>query len=47
MGLEVSTVELTSIINDAYEERAQVDVFYADISIAFDVVNQMSSINKN
>lgn len=39
-------LELSTVINDAFDEKAQVDVFYADISKAFDAVNQPLLIRK-
>lgn len=39
-------MEMTLYINSAYEDHSQVDVFYGDISKAFDKVNQSNMIRK-
>lgn len=39
-NISTNLMELSTVINDAFENKAQVDVFYADISKAFDAVNQ-------
>lgn len=45
-NISTNLMEMSTIINEAFEERAQVDIFYADISKAFDAVNQMLLIRK-
>lgn len=45
-NIETNLMELSVQITDAFETRSQVDVFYADISKAFDAVDQSLLIRK-
>lgn len=45
-NIETNLLELTTRIHDAFESNAQLDVFYADISRAFDSVNPDLLIRK-
>lgn len=45
-NIETNLLELSTLIHDTFEKGAQLDVFYADISKAFDTVNQSLLIRK-
>lgn len=45
-NIETNLMEFSTMIYDAFEKGAQVDMFYADISKAFDTVNQSQLIRK-
>lgn len=45
-NISTNLIELTTFIHQAFEEKAQVDVFYADIRKAFDSVNHNKLIQK-
>lgn len=45
-NIDTNLMEFTTVINNAYEKRSQLDVFYADISKAFDTVDQSLLIRK-
>lgn len=45
-NIETNLMELTVCANNAFEQNAQLDVFYADISKAFDTVDRPLLIRK-
>lgn len=45
-NIETNLMEMTTMAHDAFESKAQLDVFYADISKAFDTVNPIKLIKK-
>lgn len=45
-NIDTNLMEFSVAINDAFEKNSQLDVFYADISKAFDTVNQHLLIRK-
>lgn len=45
-NIETNLMEMTTIAHEAFESKAQFDVFYADISKAFDTVNPIKLIKK-
>lgn len=45
-NIETNVMELTTLAHKAFENRGQTEVFYADISKAFDTVNPVKLIKK-
>lgn len=45
-NIETNLMEMTTIAHEAFESKAQCDVFYADVSKAFDTVNPIKLIKK-
>lgn len=45
-NINTNLLEMNTIIHDAFENKHQVDIFYADISKAFDAVNHSLLIRK-